>query len=258
MKQALVSLCALAGMTVGAEYGVPQQDFRYFGALPEFTPGAGVAQDFRMPMAIDMGGCLPDLLLQADSRLWFYINESKRGKVLFSEPILLMSTENQVVETSGAAVVQGNLLILRRPDGVLQFASVVGEDVPVLQLGTEVREVSGQTLRLADACFLLVPGDMGLPELVTECGTYRGRMVDGELRFEAPIATGGEFVLWVRSFYSPGDGHWKVANLLPEEKSDMNHAAVADFDGDGVPDMVLCGDGATHPISAIGIRPDFE
>ena len=102
-KTVLISLCAWGCSLFAAEIEVPRQDFRYFGRLPEFTPGAGAAQDYRIPMAIDMGGRLPDLLIQADSRLWFYINESRRGKVLFSEPIVLMSTENRVVETAGAA-----------------------------------------------------------------------------------------------------------------------------------------------------------
>ena len=59
-------------------------------------------------------------------------------------------------------------------------------------------------------------------------------------------------------FYSAADAHWKVANVLPEPESVMNHAAVADFDGDGTPDMVLAGDGESHPISAIGIKSDSD
>ena len=46
---------------------------------------------------------------------------------------------------------------------------------------------------------------------------------------------------------------WVVSTLVV-----MNHAAVADFDGDGTPDMVLAGDGETHPISAIGIKYESE
>ncbi len=258
-KAALLSLCSLAISLSAAEFDVPHQDFCYFGRLPEFTPGAGDAQEFRMPMAIDMGGRLPDLLIQADSRLWFYINESRRGKVLFSEPIVLMSTENRVVETAGAAVVQGNQLIIRRPDGALQFAAVVGQDVPVLQLGADVRDTNGNPLVLKDARFLLVPGVDGTIELVTESATRRAVMVEGELRFEAPVSDGAEGVLlWLRCFYSPADGYWKAANLLPEPESVMENAAVADFDGDGTPDMVLAGDGETHPISAIGIKSDSD
>lgn len=243
---------------MAADFDIPSQSFRPFGSLPEFTPGAGAKQDYRIPMAVDMGGRLPDLLLQADSRLWFYINESKRGKILFSEPIVLKSVENKDVETAGAAVLRGNELIIRRPDGSLIFAAVVGEDVPKLRLGQPVLGVDGKPVRLEEHHFLLVPGKDGEPELLTENGTRKGVKVNGELRFKPPVCEGLEWVVMYRdfpAFYSPTDGHWKAAELPSGQKCGTAYITVADFDGDSVPDMVRGGDGETLPGSAVGVKP---
>jgi len=248
---------AMACAAMAIDIDIPSQRFRPFGTLPEFTPGAGAKQNYRIPMAVDMGGRLPDLLLQADSRLWFYINESKRGKILFSEPIVLKSVENQDVETAGAAVLQGNELIIRRPDGSLIFAAVVGDDVPMLRLGQPVPGADGKPVRLEEHHFLLVPGVDGEPELLTENGTRKGVRVNGELRFESPVCVGLEWVVMCcrfPTFYSPTDGHWKAAELSSGQNGGVSYITVADFDGDSVPDMVQGGDGESLPRSAVGVK----
>ncbi|MBQ2379916.1 MAG: cadherin-like domain-containing protein, partial [Akkermansia sp.] len=145
----------------------PVQEFRYFGALPEFTPGAGKQQRHRNPMAISPWGAKPDLLIQADSRLWYSINESKRGKILFSEPQVLRTSAQAEFETDGAAVLEDNKLIVRKPDGSLVQAYVMGYDVPELEIGATVKDTTGADMKLPARHFVLVDYDHdGTPDLV--------------------------------------------------------------------------------------------
>ena len=140
-------MACVLGCTLWASEN-PTVEMEYFGSLPEFTPGGGDKTSWYVPMAVDMGGARPDLVLAAHSRLWFYINESKRGKVLFSEPIVLKSTGGEDVWVLTAAVEQGNQLIIAGDDLTLRRAAVVGEDVPVLQLGGAVLSTTGEPLKL--------------------------------------------------------------------------------------------------------------
>ena len=149
------------------QVGQSVREFCYFGALPEFTIGAGKLQKYRRPMAISMGGARPDLIVQADSRLWFFINESRRGKVLFSEPQVLTMADGSPCETDGAAVIEDNKLVLRRPDGSLVLAYVTGLDVPHLEIGAAIKDTTGADMKLATNRFVIVDYDHdGTPDLV--------------------------------------------------------------------------------------------
>lgn len=147
MRNFLLAVAALS-VCFGSEQGA---SFRYFGRLPEFTSGAGEPQAVRVPLAVDMGGRLPDMLMVADSRLWFYINESKRGKILFSEPFVLHTVAHEEVAITTAVVVRGNELLLQLADGRVVHAAVVGEDVPMLQLGAPALESEWPTEQSAYA-----------------------------------------------------------------------------------------------------------
>lgn len=236
MKSLLVSLCIFASAVNAVERC---RDFSYFGDLPEFTPGAGEPQSYFIPAAIDVGGRLPDLIMQAHSRLWFFINESKRGKVLFSEPIVLKSTDNQRVETDGVAVLAGNKLIVRLSDGSLVYASVVGEDVPVLAMGNSVRLTDGTPLSIPAHYFLLVDkNEDSVPDLQTPSGTYFGEEHNGELRFRS-----------LQHSAAGADAHFSVP---------PQYSTIADFDGDSIPDMVCGGEENRHPCSLIGIKSQSD
>lgn len=285
----------------------PVQEFRYFGALPEFTPGAGKQQNHRNPMAISPMGGKPDLLIQADSRLWYSVNESKRGKILFSEPQVLRTTAQAEFETDGAAVLEDNKLIVRKPDGTLVQAYVMGTDVPELEIGATVKDTTGADMKLPARHFVLVDFDHdGTPDLVAgfndglyyfkgsasyytiERGVKKIRQIsfapDKQVVFRRSynIAPGvgdlnndgmtelmyginwGTLHVWMNEAGKPtiGEGAYMELALQnpPKEKfvRDLNgaHVAVADFDGDGTPDMVLGGNAGRELVSALGISPD--
>lgn len=194
--------------------------------LPEFTPGGGLPQDFRIPACVDVGGRLPDLIVQADSRLWFYINESKRNKILFSEPIVLTTTDNQLYETAGVAQLTRNRLTVRLPDGSLVWADVVGEDVPQLLLIGEVETTEAETFYCPEPLYVLrdVDGD-GIADLVTEKGWYKG---SGSV--SAPV----------------------FDKILRDGASPPDFRVEADFNGDGIVDCVLGGNGRQALRSRMG------
>lgn len=285
----------------------PVQEFRYFGALPEFTPGAGKQQRHRNPMAISPWGGKPDLLIQADSRLWYSINESKRGKILFSEPQVLRTTAQAEFETDGAAVLEDNKLIVRKPDGTLVQAYVMGADVPELEIGATVKDTTGADMKLPARHFVLVDYDHdGTPDLVAgfndglyyfkgsasyytiEGGVKKIRHISfapekqevfrrsyniapavGDLNNDGMTElmygiNWGTLHVWMNEAGKStiGEGAYMELALQNQPKEhflrDLNgaHVTVADFDGDGTPDMVLGGNAGRELVSALGISPD--
>lgn len=206
------------------EVAPPVREFSYFGALPEFTNGAGKKQGHRNPMAIcTKGGQKPDLLIHGDSRLWYSRNESKPGKLLFSEPQVLRTTTQADFETDGAAVLEDNKLIVRRPDGSLMLAYVMGQDVPALEIGAVVKDTTGAAMKLDARHFSLVDFDNdGTPDLV-------GGFNDGLYYYKGKA-----------SFYGIGGGAKKIHDISFEPEKKMIHLrsyciapGVGDLNGDG-------------------------
>ncbi len=114
----------------------PVREFRYFGALPEISTANGKQMKHRNPMVIRIRGKRPDLLIQADSHLWYSVNQSKPGKILFSKPQVLRTTTQADFETDGAAVLEGNKLIILAPlktTEVKKRGKKVGERRKIIQ-----------------------------------------------------------------------------------------------------------------------------
>lgn len=107
--------------------------FRYFGELPQPTEGIGKATPGRLPVAVRTVGAKHDLVVLANGRLWYYINESKKGKILFSEPIELTDTEGSPVETDYFYAIGEDKLMIHLAMDLSVEAQIVGEDVPQLK-----------------------------------------------------------------------------------------------------------------------------
>lgn len=204
------------------------KEFRYFGPLPEFTPGAGKPQKHRNPIAINIGGNKPDLLIQADSRLWFSINESKRGKILFSEPQVLTAADGTTVETDGAAVIEDNKLIIRRPNGTLVQAYIIGTDVPQLEIGKVIKDTKGADFKLPSRHFSLIDYDHdGTPDLVAGFGDglyyYKGQATT------YTIETGEKKIRSISFAPDKQLVHCRSYNIAP---------GVGDLNNDGRPELL--------------------
>lgn len=135
------------------------EQFKFCSSLPAPKAGNGKKEEYRAPMAIKTKGKKHDIIVQANGRLWYYINESRRGKIIFSDPIELKTRDGQTLETEGAAVTNGNGLFIRRPNGTVIRASVEGADVPHIQLGETVKDSTGAELKLPTRFFVLADFD---------------------------------------------------------------------------------------------------
>ncbi len=183
MSAHMKTLATVAGILLSAPVpaaDVPIPDgFCYYGELPPVTEGIGTTTPGRLPVAVLTQGNKHDLVVLANGRLWYYINESKPGKILFSEPIELTDAKGHPVQTDYFYAIADNKLMIHLAMDLAVEAEIVGEDVP--------------TLKFADA--------------PTPCG-----------------------------------------HPLPA------YQAMADFDGDGISDIVIGGADATTLYSAFGTK----
>lgn len=134
MKKFTILATVLLGTTVLAADTPPIPDgYRYFGELPQPTEGIGTPKAGRLPVAVLTIGKKHDLVVLANGRLWYYINESKPGKILFSEPIELKDTDGNTVETQYFYSAGPDKLMIHLAADISVETQIVGEDVPQLK-----------------------------------------------------------------------------------------------------------------------------
>ena len=123
--------------------------FTYTGNLPD-VPGAETGSAHRKPMIVQLPGRkLPDLLVQAKSRIWYYANQSGKGKIKFAEPCEINDASGNPVEAEGAAMLRGDTMVIRQKDGTLQMARLK-------KSGSSLTVTMGDVLKnTADADFKL-------------------------------------------------------------------------------------------------------
>ena len=135
MKIHLFPLISMACIAAHATPEIPIPDgYQHFGELPQPTAGVGRPQPGRLPVALcPPGNGKPDIVALANGRVWYYINESKHGKILFSEPIELTDTEGNPIETDYFYGISNNRLMIHLAADLAVEAEITGADVPQLR-----------------------------------------------------------------------------------------------------------------------------
>ena len=134
MKTLFHTFLALISSTALANSSLPIPDgYQYFGELPQPTEGIGKPAPGRLPVAVQPHGSKHDIVALANGRLWYYINESKHGKILFSEPIELTDTEGNPIETDYFYGISNNKLMIHLAADLAVEAEITGADVPLLR-----------------------------------------------------------------------------------------------------------------------------
>ena len=132
MKIHLFPLISMACMAAHATPEIPIPDgYQHFGELPQPTAGVGRPQPGRLPVAVcPHGNGKPDIVALASGRLWYYINESRPGKILFSEPIELTDTNGTPVETDYFYGIGNSRIMIHLAADLAVEAEITGADVP--------------------------------------------------------------------------------------------------------------------------------
>lgn len=126
-----VYCCLLCVPVLADTVSVPEA-YNYYGELPQPPEELSNTNTGRVPMAVRTHGTKPDLVVLANGKLWYYINESKPGKILFSEPIELTDTAGARVTTDYFYSAGSNRLMIHLDTAVTRAADIIGEDVPQL------------------------------------------------------------------------------------------------------------------------------
>ena len=146
--------------------------FTYTGNLPD-VPGAETGSAHRKPMIVQLPGRkLPDLLVQAKSRIWYYANQSGKGKIKFAEPCEINDASGNPVEAEGAAMLRGDTMVIRQKDGTLQMARLKksGSSL-IVTMGDVLKNTADADFKLNERFYVFVDYDLdGKKDLVHGSG----------------------------------------------------------------------------------------
>lgn len=196
------------------------EQFTYCTELPAPTEGVGKKQPYFTPVAIKVKGKQPNLVVQANNRLWYYTNKSKKGKIDFNAPVELKLADGTTIDTDGIAVISGHKLIVRRPDGILVQATLNTKETPHLVLGDTIKGADGADYKLPTRFFVVTDYNHDKkPDLVAGLSDglycYAGSAKKGE----APVFSAENSLIW-RGTYNVAPG---LGDLNDDGKVDLLH-----------------------------------
>ena len=145
--------------------------FTYTGNLPDI-PGEETGSAHRKPMIVKLPGKkLPDLLVQAKSGIWYYANQSTKGKIKFAEPRGISDATGSAVAAEGAAMLRNDTMVIRKSDGTLQLARLnkMKKSAPAftISMGDVLKNTEGEDFKLNERFFVFVDYDLdGKKDLV--------------------------------------------------------------------------------------------
>ena len=135
--------------------------FSYSGNLPAL-PAAEKANQHRKPVCIKLPKKnLPDLLVEGNSRIWYYANQSTKGKIQFAEPVMVNDDSGAPVSAEGIAMLGEDTAVLRQSDGSLQLARLKksGDSVS-LTPGDVLKNTKGEDFKLNPRFYVFVDYDL--------------------------------------------------------------------------------------------------
>ena len=193
--------------------------FTYTGNLPAL-PDAENASKHRKPMCIKLPNKkLPDLLVEGNSRIWYYANKSSKKKMKFAEPVEVKDGSGKPVPAEGAAMLRGDTMVLRQNDGTLQLAKLrkSGSAVSITP-GAVLKNTKGDAFKLNARFFVFVDYDL-----------------DGKKDL---IHGGGN---GMNCFLNKGNNQVPVfaeESIVVHEESYSIYPGLGDLDGDGRVDLL--------------------
>lgn len=200
----------------------PVTEFSYAGDLPALPSQGGKKQGFRTPFVINGGDKTPDVLVQANTRLWLFRNQSKKGEIKFATPVELKTADGKVLDTDGAALLSGRRILVRRPGGAVHYAELEGKEELSIRLGKPVKDIKGADFKCPSPHFVLLDcDDDGIKDLVASHGQtinyYKGKRNRNDK--DAPLSFDSEKQLIYTRSYNPAPG-------------------IGDLNGDGEPELL--------------------
>lgn len=142
--------------------------FTYTENLPDI-PGAETGSAHRKPMIVQLPGKKrPDLLVQAKSGIWYYANQSSKGKIKFAEPRALNDATGNAVEAESAAMLRADTMVIRQKDGTLQLARLKKSGSTLtISMGDVLKNTEGEDFKLNERFYVFVDYDLdGKKDLV--------------------------------------------------------------------------------------------
>ena len=131
--------------------------FTYTCNLPDL-PETEASSKHRKPMRIKLPRRkLPDLLVEGNSRIWYYANQSSKGKIRFAVPVEVKDGSGKPLPVEGAAMLREDTMVLRQKDGTLQLGKLKKSGSALsITPGSVLKNTKGDAFKLNARFFVFV------------------------------------------------------------------------------------------------------